>query len=113
VILSRNIVHALLALLLVFSQQMGISHVVSHVSAQRHAGPQQLAPDLSVSKVLALDQLCEQCVAFAQIASALDTPFQSFPLANPRAPLDSLASPALACRRTACVFQPRAPPAQA
>jgi hypothetical protein len=119
VILKRNIVYALLSLLLVLSQQLGIVHAVSHLSDGRHASQQvqqlqqQERADSSVSKNLALDQSCEQCLAFAQIASAVGTPFYSFPAASHAAPVASLADTPLACQRTVCVFQSRAPPQHA
>ncbi len=115
--LKRNIVYALLSLLLVLSQQLGIVHAVSHLSDGRHAGAQvqqlQERGDSSVSKNLALDQSCEQCLAFAQIASAVSTPFYSFPAASHAAPVATLAVTPLACQRTVCVFQSRAPPQHA
>jgi hypothetical protein len=116
VILKRNIVYALLSLLLVLSQQLGIVHAVSHLSDGRHGTQLQQSQeraDSSVSKNLALDQSCDQCLAFAQIASAVGTPFYSFPAASHAAPVASLAETPLACQRTVCVFQSRAPPQHA
>lgn len=118
-ILKRNIVYALLSLLLVLSQQLGIVHAVSHLSDGRHAvqGQQiqqiQERGDSAVSKILALDQSCEQCLAFAQVASAVGTPFYSFPAGSHAAPVATLADTPLACQRTVCVFQSRAPPQHA
>lgn len=89
---------------------MGITHAVSHVSDSRHGAPQRVEQDLSVSKTLALDQSCEQCLAFAQIASALDTPYHSFPAASHASPAVVLTDTPAACQRTVCVFQSRAPP---
>ncbi|MES2261652.1 MAG: hypothetical protein V4724_24310 [Pseudomonadota bacterium] len=109
--LRRNIVYAVLSLLLVLSQQMGITHAVSHLSDIRSSAGQQLEQrETSLSKTLALDQSCEQCLAFAQIASALDTPFHSFPAAPHVAPVSIVVATPLACQRTVCVFQSRAPP---
>lgn len=112
-LLKRNIVHALLSLLLVLSQQMGIVHAVSHLSDVRHGTRQLQESERSVSKNLALDQSCEQCLAFAQIASALDTPFYTFPAASHSAPVAAVAGTPVACQRTVCVFQSRAPPQHA
>jgi hypothetical protein len=112
--IRRDLVHLLLALLLVLSQQMGISHAVSHLSAVRHVAEQaQLLSqdaDGSASPGLALDQNCSQCLAFAQIASAIDTPFYSFPAVLQGAPLVLAFATPQACQRTVCVFQSRAPP---
>lgn len=110
--LKRNIVYGLLSLLLVLSQQMGITHALSHLSDIRNGGGQQQLRerDPSVSRALALDQSCEQCLAFAQIAAAFDTPSYTFPVAGHAAPVSLIADTALACQRTVCVFQSRAPP---
>ena len=110
----RTIVHVLLSLLLLFSQQMAISHGIAHWSGSRGKTTQvraQPAGQLKVAKSLALDQTCDQCLAFAQIGSALGTPtFAFFASTN----TDSLAITVSAqpdCRRTVCVFRSRAPPA--
>ncbi|WP_229489540.1 hypothetical protein [Pseudoduganella namucuonensis] len=105
----------MLSLLLVLSQQMGITHAVSHLSDIRNGGGQQQRQqlqdrDTSASRTLALDQNCEQCLAFAQIAAALDTPSYTFPVASHAAPVSVVTDTPLACQRTVCVFQSRAPP---
>ena len=109
--IRRCYFHLLLALLLVFSQQMGFTHALSHVAAVSVA-QDAAQPDDDGAGVtrLGLDHNCAQCQAFAQLASAADTRFSSFPLApagaaaiNPRpAPLD--------CQRVPCAFRSRAPP---
>ncbi|MBJ7311225.1 hypothetical protein ACFOLJ_27540 [Rugamonas sp. CCM 8940] len=108
----RTFVYALLSLLLLVSQQMGISHGLTHWAGARAGGEQAqvLERSESASKSLALDHSCNQCLAFAQIASALDTPFHSFPAARVDATA-VVSTPALSlCQRTVCVFQSRAPP---
>ena len=103
---KRFLAHALLALLLVLSQQMGIAHALAH--GLPHA-PAKQGPSHD-AKSLAPDQGCEQCLAFAQIGSALDTPCHFFPASrNVPSPAVLLAAQP-ACQRTVCVFQPRAPP---
>lgn len=93
---------------------MGISHALSHLSSVRGGAPLALRQggdtEVRAAKPLALDQSCDQCLAFAQIGTALDTGFYSFPAAaNTTAAVD--ATPAQsACRRTVCPFQSRAPP---
>jgi hypothetical protein len=110
-IFRRNIVYAFLSLLLVLSQQMGITHAVSHVSEQRHATQQiDERDDASTSRGKALDQNCSHCLAFAQMASALDTPSFTFPATGHKAPQVAIADVPQACQRTVCVFQSRAPP---
>ena len=80
--LRRNIVHVLVALLLVLSQQLGAIHAVSHISGYLH-GTSEQAQDSDDSRTsrggIALDQNCGQCLAFAQLATALDTPSFTFP----------------------------------
>jgi hypothetical protein len=107
----RNIVYALLSLLLVLSQQLGIMHAVSHISAYRE-GTEQLQDrdDASATRGAALDHNCSQCLAFAQLANALDTPSFTFPTMEHKAPVVAIAEVPLACQRTVCVFNSRAPP---
>jgi len=109
--LRRNIVYALLSLLLVLSQQLGMVHAVSHISDYRHA-PEQLQDrdDASATRGAALDHNCGQCLAFAQLANALDTPSFTFPAVVSSAPVAIIAGVPQACQRTVCVFQSRAPP---
>lgn len=64
--IRRYIQHALLALLLLLSQQMGIAHAVSHLSNANHK--------ISQNKQLPIEQTCEQCLVYAQIGSALTSP---------------------------------------
>jgi len=54
----------MLSLLLLLSQQMGIVHAVSHLS-------DLVRPKTSQHKQLPIEQTCGQCLAFAQIGSAL------------------------------------------
>lgn len=141
--LSRALVHVLLSLLLVISQQMGIAHALTHgaggnpavsvgmgmgvVASMASSEPYlDAAPGLGIDIVAAapqddgayslsgkspaFDQSCEQCLAFAQIGTALHTGVSSFPMARATAP-GFAAEPAQAvCQRTVCVFRSRAPP---
>lgn len=93
-IVKRQIVYALLSLLLVLSQQLGMVHAISHWSDIGQSG-QQLQqtqqtqqPDLEKggSAGLALDHNCSQCAAFAQLAAALPTQDYSFPAVAYSAP---------------------------
>lgn len=102
----------MLSLLLVLSQQMGIAHALSHWSGNgsgrvsASTGERQVRP----AKSLALDQSCEQCLAFAQIGSALDTAFHSFPATRAGATAVAGGVETSFRPRTVCVFQSRAPP---
>lgn len=106
----------MLSLLLVLSQQMGISHALSHWSGNGNSGNSGRTTASAderqgrASKSLALDQSCDQCLAFAQIGTALDTAVHSFPAARAAA-VDVILAPQQSCsRRTVCVFRSRAPP---
>lgn len=107
----RPIVYVLLSLLLVLSQQMGIAHALTHWSTQRAALTAAERSEAGPSKTLAaLDQSCDQCLAFAQIGTAVDTGFYSFPISRDNATaVEVVATPEL-CQRTVCVFRSRAPP---
>lgn len=92
-----------MALLLLFTQQMGFAHAISHLS--------DLGSSSVKVKQIPLEQACDHCLAFAQIGSALSNdagPFKAAPqdaeVALARATQDH-------CARTVCVFQSRAPPA--
>lgn len=110
--IRRNFLYVLLSLLLVFSQQMGYSHALSHASAATGVVQAAAQQDEDASRItkLGLDHNCAQCLAFAQIASAADTHFHSFPLAaNTSVAVVRTPAP-LDCQRTVCGFRSRAPP---
>lgn len=109
----RSIVYAALSLLLVLSQQMGMTHALSHWSVQRDKAELSTGRGGAVVKAPALDLGCEQCLAFAQIGSALDTPFHSFPAARSVAVASVAGGSHSVCQRTVCAFRSRAPPASA
>jgi hypothetical protein len=105
-------IRVLLSLLLLVSQQMAFSHVVTHWSGQRGATAGHVARgDGSVSDAFAKDQVCSQCLAFAQIAGAVGNCPRSFApsmvgsSAIPCTPQHSIAA------RTVVAFRSRAPPA--
>ncbi len=110
--LRRSIVHALLSLLLLLSQQMGIAHGMSHWTG---SGPNraQLSEQGAATPGLALDQVCDQCLAFAQIGSALgSTDFSFFTPEHTQSHLPDVSAQSI-CRRTVCAFRSRAPPVTA
>lgn len=111
----RHIVHALLALLLLLTQQLGVTHVYSHWSGAEQLGVRaaaQLSEEDQAEhrKRIAVHKVCAECMAVAQ----LDAAIASTPLALPLSPLSTgpVALPVTlpACERTVCVFQSRAPP---
>lgn len=107
----RPIIHVLLSLVLLISQQMALAHVMSHWSAAREASASvQNDAAGKTLKSAVHDRGCAQCSVFAQVAFALDSACRTF-LAT-EAACRHLAAPAGAAerKRTVCVFQSRAPP---
>lgn len=113
--MRRRIVHVLLSLLLLVSQQMAFAHAMSHWTGKlgsTHALAQlvQADGDRDLSSSVAQDRSCFQCLAFAQMASAIGSTPRQF------APLDLQAERVIALAtterapRTVCVFHSRAPP---
>jgi hypothetical protein len=111
----QSIIRVMLSLLLLLSQQMAISHGMTHWAGTRD-GSAQLRKAVAqhdergVSAAFAQDQTCEQCLAFAQIAGAVGSPARCFGAerAASGAVVTSPTQPGWA--RTRCAFQPRAPP---
>lgn len=108
----RSAIRLLLSLLLLTSQQMALSHAVTHwsgrmapVAAQQHGGA-----DRPLSKTLAQDQWCDQCLAFAQIAGAAGSDTRTFAPFNPGADAIAPAAERAYSPRTVCAFRSRAPP---
>jgi hypothetical protein len=95
----RLIGRLLLSLALLWAQQAALSHTLSHGLHARAA-----------SKSLAADQVCGDCLAYAQFFSALGTS-QRLPTAA-RPAILRLVLPATPdrCLTTECMFEPRAPP---
>jgi hypothetical protein len=108
----RSVIRVLLSLLLLVSQQMAMSHVIAHWNGQRIASAQQqeASRDDGVSKAFAKDQLCDQCLAFAQIASAVGSNTRSFAPPAPATGAVACAAWRSAPARSVCPFQSRAPP---
>lgn len=108
----RSVIRLLLSLLLLMSQQMALSHAVTHWSGRMvpSVAAQPASGDGSLSKSFAQDQWCDQCLAFAQIAGSVGSDTRAFAPFNPGA--DAIAATAeRAFRpRTVCAFRSRAPP---
>jgi hypothetical protein len=107
----RSILHVLLSLLLLASQQMALSHAMAHWTSPRQGNAHLSAPgEARLGKALAQEQSCDQCLAFAQLASAVGStvrPFAAFDLVAFKI---AAFAPASERRRTIRVFQSRAPP---
>lgn len=93
----------MLALLLLLSQQLGISHALTHVSLPD-------APRTSQEEQLPGEMQCEECLAFASIGSALAIPPLSW-FTDLASVLDRIAVP-VTCHLPCLVraFDSRAPP---
>jgi len=113
--MRRRLVHVLLSLLLLVSQQMAFAHAMSHWTgklgtALAVAAAVQTDPDSDLSSAVAQDRSCFQCLAFAQMASAIGSTPRQF------APLDLQAERSIALATTerapstVCAFHSRAPP---
>lgn len=99
--IRQTLLPALLALLLLMTQQMGLAHAVSHLSNPQGS---------SQKKQLPIEQVCDQCLAFAQIGSAL-TGHASLPAADvPHTLVIDANLTQIIVFRTVCVFHSRAPP---
>jgi hypothetical protein len=105
-------IRVLLSLLLLVSQQMAFAHVITHWSGQRSAAIEHKpGGGGGVSDAFAKDQACAQCLAFAQIATAVGASSRSY--AAP-VPASCRLGRAVFCTlkaRTVCAFHSRAPPA--
>lgn len=97
-------VHALLTLLLLLSQQLGVAHSVTHLSH-----PAETAGALD--EQLPGDLQCATCLAFASIDSALNGPAQFVSPDTAAIPADVRIPPSSTLDDPLCAFQPRAPPA--
>jgi hypothetical protein len=112
--MRRRLVHVLLSMLLLVSQQMAFAHAMSHwtgkLGATRPVAQLAQLDDKDLSSSVAQDRSCFQCLAFAQMASAIgSTPRQFAPLDLQAERVIALVTTELA-PRTVCVFHSRAPP---
>ncbi len=101
----------LMSLLLLFSQQMAMSHAMTHWNAPLEAAAQgQQDNQNDKSRTLAKDQSCNKCLVFAQFCAPLGP--DAYTYAPPDAaslPVDG-AAVAAAHARTILAFQSRGPP---
>jgi hypothetical protein len=109
----RALNHLLLSIVLLLSQQMAISHVIAHWSgrAATTSAHASAAKDDGFSKPLAQDQGCEQCLAFAQIATAVGQEPRTFVPPSQGTWAIAALAPRVVCARAPCAFRSRAPPA--
>jgi hypothetical protein len=114
--MSRSLVHVLLSLLLLVTQQLSLGHGYTHWAEIDEALVQQEAAATGEDDGSGkppkpgLHDLCGQCAASAQIAFALPaTPRQFVPAALAYAAPTVPDTPGI-CLQATCPFQSRAPP---
>lgn len=113
--MPRSLIHVLLSLLLLVSQQLSLAHGYTHWNeiSERIAQAETLsaAPDDGGKPAKpALHDLCGQCQASAQIAFALPTSPRQFVPTELRYATPSLPATPGICLLAECPFQPRGPP---
>ena len=113
--MSRSLVHVLLSLLLLVSQQLSLAHGYTHWTEAEDTLVQQVAADTDddgTGKLPkpGLHDLCGQCAASAQIAFALPTSMRRFVPAELAYAVPAVPATPGICLLTACPFQSRAPP---
>ena len=108
-------VRVLLSLLLLLSQQMAMSHATTHWAGSRDgaaqlqkSGGEQESRGVGVA--FAKHQTCEQCLAFAQIASAVGSSPRCVAVDCAAVCASGPTATEPGGARTTCVFQSRAPP---
>lgn len=110
----QGFLRILLSLLLLVTQQMGLTHALSHLgTVQPPAVLGQQGGDGDEdgrAKSLALDAGCQQCLAFAQLAGPLGSKTVAFALPDLADSHFILAVADGQPRHSACPFQSRAPP---
>lgn len=77
--IRRSVFRVLLSLVLLLSQQMAMSHALSHWTSQL-GGPvaRKAAGDSELSSAFAQDRSCAQCLGLAQLSTPLANTAQQF-----------------------------------
>jgi len=113
--MPRRLVHVLLSLLLLLTQQLSLAHGYTHWSeiseqlSQAQAADASPESDAKPSKPGLHDQ-CGQCAASAQIAFALPNTLRQFVPAELAYAVPSLPPTPGICLLAECPFQSRGPP---
>jgi hypothetical protein len=116
--MSRSLVHVLLSLLLLVSQQLSLGHAYSHWTDIQESLVQQSADNPSADdsddggkpSKPGLHEQCGQCAASAQVAFALPATVRQFIPAELAYAVPSLPPTPGICLLAACPFQQRGPP---
>lgn len=113
--MPRSLVHVLLSLLLLVSQQLSLGHGYTHWPEVRDTLAQRVDDNRDGQRdgkpqKPGLHDLCGQCAASAQVAFALPTPIRRFVPAELAHAAPLLPPTPGICLLTECAFQPRGPP---
>lgn len=108
--MRRCIVHVLLSLLLLVSQQMAFAHAMSHWTGRLVYAPVAAGEDRELAKAVAQDQSCNQCLALAQLATPVSSTLRQFVAPDLRTEVVAARALREALPRTVCAFHSRAPP---
>jgi hypothetical protein len=108
--MSRSLVHVLLSLLLLVSQQLSLGHAYSHWTDVRESLTQQADDSGGKPSKPVLHEQCGQCAASAQVAFALPPTIRQFIPAELAYAVPSLAKEPGTCLLAVCPFQQRGPP---
>jgi hypothetical protein len=103
VTVHRTFLHIALAFLLLLSQQLGISHAITHLSAGPNSGSLQ-------KKQVPVEKQCEQCLAFAALDAGPTS--SSSAVMRPAGPVAVQGAAPFTRPLSAAIlaFEPRAPP---
>ena len=106
----RSILHVLLSLLLLLSQQMAMAHAMSHWTSSLAPAVERQSSHSELSSAFAHDRSCAQCLAFAQIGAAVGSCPRQFVAPEANSQGFAGAKPRALAARTARLFDSRAPP---
>jgi hypothetical protein len=107
----RSLRVILLSLILLFAQQMAMTHALGHMLGTGNitASSQDTASSTG-QKSLPHSASCPQCSSFASLGFALGTAWHINLDIDAVAALNTVPDTSLACIRTTCHFRSRAPP---
>jgi hypothetical protein len=110
--MPRSLVHVLLSLLLLVSQQLSLGHAYSHWSAHSDTAQEAAQVNQRDGKPFkpGLHEQCGQCASSAQLAFALPATVRQFVPAELAYAAPRLAATPGICLLAACPFQQRGPP---
>jgi hypothetical protein len=107
----RSIVHVLLALLLLFTQQIAVTHIYTHwADIDQQANQLSDEEHAEHRKRIAAHKVCSECVSVAHMAAAITSSPLTLVLTTLSAGVIAIPATLSACERTTCFFQSRAPP---